>query len=131
MIVDTSAIIAILRAEPEAQRFSTAIASSSTPRMSVAGYVEAGAVIDTAEDPVASRQLDELIHAAAIEFEPVTVDQAMIARQAYRDFGKGHGHAASLSFGDCLAYALAIDRDDELLFKGDDFVHTDVRCAPW
>lgn len=131
MIVDTSAIVAILRAEPEAVRFSHAIAAAESPRMSVAGYVEAGAVIDAAEDPVASRQLDELIRAAAIEFEPVTVEQAMIARRAYRDFGKGHGHTASLNFGDCLAYALAIDRDDELLFKGDDFGHTDVRCAPW
>ena len=131
MIIDTSAVVAILRAEPEAARFSTVIADTESPKMSVAGYVEAGAVIDAAEDPIASRQLDELIRVAAIEFEPVTVDQAMIARRAYRDFGKGHGHAASLNFGDCLAYALAIDHDDELLFKGDDFVHTDVRRAPW
>jgi ribonuclease VapC len=126
MIVDTSALIAILRDEPEARFFAQAIENAARRRLSAANFLEAAAVIDGSRDPVASRRFDELIDAAAIAIEPVTEAQARIAREAYRDFGKGSGHPAQLNFGDCFAYALAKDTGEPLLFKGDDFVHTDI-----
>jgi len=129
MIVDTSALIAILRDEPEAQACATAIASSTNCRLSAANFLEAALVIDASRDPVASRRFDELIKVAQIVIEPVTEDQARIARDAYRDFGKGSGHAARLNFGDCFAYALAKITGEPLLFQGDDFGHTDVDRA--
>jgi ribonuclease VapC len=129
MIIDTSAIVAILRQEPEARRFAEAIEAAPVRRVSATTYVEIGAVIDGARDPVASRLVDELLAKAGIIIEPVTAAQARIAREAYRDFGKGSGHAAGLNFGDCFAYALAKATGEPLLFKGDDFSHTDVTAA--
>lgn len=129
MIIDTSALVAILRDEPEAEAFAATIVATSERRMSAASYVEVGAVIDGARDPVASRRVDELIAAAGIAIEPLTAMQARIARQAYRDFGKGSGHPAGLNFGDCLSYALAADLGEPLLFKGDDFRATDITPA--
>ncbi|QOZ75375.1 VapC toxin family PIN domain ribonuclease [Bradyrhizobium sp. CCBAU 53351] len=129
MIVDTSALIAILRNEPEAQRCALAIETHPIRRMSAANFVEAAVVIDASRDPIASRRFDELMKEAQISIEPVTEIQAQIAREAYRDFGKGSGHAAKLNFGDCFAYALAKSTGEPLLFKGDDFVHTDVVVA--
>jgi len=129
MIVDTSAIVAILREEDEARRFAEAIEAATVRRISAATYVEIGAVIDGARDPVASRLVDELLATAGIVIEPVTAAQARIARDAYRDFGKGSGHAAGLNFGDCFAYALARATSEPLLFKGDDFAQTDVASA--
>jgi len=129
VIIDTSAIIAILREEDEARRFAEAIEAASVRRISAATYVEVGAVIDGARDPVASRLVDELLAAAGIVVEAVTAGQARIAREAYRDFGKGSGHAAGLNFGDCFAYALARATGEPLLFKGDPFSHTDVAPA--
>lgn len=130
MIVDTSALVAILRAEPDAESFALALAADHAPRMSVANYLEAAIVIDSARDPVASRQVDKLVARAGLALEPVTAEQARVARAAYRDFGRGSGHPAKLSFGDCFAYALARCADEPLLFKGDDFGHTDVEPAP-
>ena len=127
MIVDTSALIAILRLEPEAPEFAAAIERAAHRRLSAVSYVEAGAVIDGSKDPVASRRLDELIEEAQIAIEPVTEAQARIARQAYRDFGKPSGHAAKLNFGDCFSYALAKSKAEPLLFKGQDFAKTDVK----
>ena len=127
MIVDTSAIIAILKQEAEASSFAEAMELAVSVRISAVSYVEAGAVVDGARDPVATRRLDELMATARIQIEPVTEAQARIARQAYRDFGKGSGHAARLNFGDCFSYALAHATGEELLFKGRDFVETDVR----
>lgn len=129
MIIDTSALVAILRDEPDAQTLADAIAAAATRRISAASYVEVGAVIDGARDPIASRRVDELIAVANISIEPVTEEHARIARAAYRDFGKRSGHAAGLDFGDCLAYALAVASGEPLLFKGDDFARTDVRSA--
>lgn len=129
MIIDTSALVAILRDEPEAPRFAEAIASAAVRRISAASYVEVGAVIDAARDPVASRRMDELITTASVSIEPVTGDQARIARSAYRDFGKRSGHPAGLNFADCFSYALAIATGEPLLFKGTDFAHTDVVAA--
>lgn len=126
MIVDTSAIIAILRNEPEAERFAGAIEAAGERWISAVSFVEAAAVIDGARDAVASRRLDDFMREAALVMEPVTAEQAKIAREAYRDFGKGSGHPAKLNFGDCFAYALAKAMGEPLLFKGDDFVHTDL-----
>jgi ribonuclease VapC len=97
--------------------------------LSAATYVEFGVVIDGRRDPRLLRRVDDLINAAGITIEPVTEQQARIAREAYRDFGKGSGHPARLNFGDCFAYALARDRGEPLLYKGTDFSHTDIRSA--
>jgi len=126
MILDTSAIVAILRDEPEAEACTVAIERAAKRRLSAANFVEAAVVIDGSRDPIASRRFDELLNEAAIVIEPVTEAQARIAREAFRDFGKGSGHPARLNFGDCFAYALAKASGEPLLFKGDDFSHTDV-----
>ena len=131
MIVDTSAIIAVLRAEEDAPRFARALAAKGEPkRLSAANFLEAAAVIDGARDAIASRRLDDLIARAGIGIEPVTEEQARIARAAYRDFGKGSGHPAGLNFGDCFAYALAKATGEALLFKGEDFSKTDILPVP-
>jgi len=126
MIIDTSAIVAILRAEPEAREFAEAIERGRNRRVSAVNFVEAAAVIDGSRDPIASRRLDELLREAHINIEPVTETQARLAREAYRDFGKGSGHPASLNLGDCFAYALAKELGEPILFKGNDFTRTDV-----
>ncbi len=126
MIIDTSALIAILRDEPEAQFCAMAIESAAQRRVSAANFLEAAVVIDGSRDPVASRRFDDLVKAARLIVEPVTEAQARIAREAYRDFGKGSGHPAQLNFGDCFAYALAKATGEPLLFKGNDFTHTDI-----
>jgi ribonuclease VapC len=130
MIVDTSAIIAVLKEETEAPRFLRALTISTEPkRISAANYLEAGVVVDANRNPVLPRLLDDLVVQTEIEVEPVTREQAEIARAAYRDFGKGSGHPAGLNFGDCFAYALAKSMGEPLLFKGDDFSRTDVAIA--
>ncbi len=131
MIVDSSALIAILRAEPEAERLAKALEKNSSWGLSAANFVETAAVIDSSRSPLASRSFDELLRVANVRIEPVTEVQARIARAAYRDFGKGTGHPAGLNFGDCFAYALAKAVDEPLLFKGKDFIHTDVRIVEY
>ncbi|MBM3271654.1 MAG: type II toxin-antitoxin system VapC family toxin [Candidatus Sericytochromatia bacterium] len=126
MIVDTSALIAILRCEDQAEVFAAAIENAGQRRISAASYLESAIVIDGSRDPVASRLFDRFVREAALEVAPVTESQARVARDAYRDFGKGSGHPAQLNFGDCFAYALAKDTGETLLYKGDDFRHTDV-----
>jgi len=129
VIIDTSALIAILRAEDDAREMAVAIEQAQIRRISAANFLEAAVVIDASRDPVASRRFDELVEAAELRVEVVTFEQARIARDAYRDFGKGSGHKAGLNFGDCFAYALAKTTGETLLFKGDDFGHTDVAPA--
>ncbi len=129
MIVDTSALIAVLRGEEDAVVYAQAIANADVGRISAATYVETAAVIDINRDPIASRRFDDLLREARLVVEPVTEAQARIAREAYRDFGRGSGHPARLNFGDCFAYALARAMDEPLLFKRDDFVHTDISPA--
>jgi ribonuclease VapC len=129
MIVDTSALIAILRDEPEAQACARAIESNVIRPVSAGNFVEAALIIDASRDPGASRRFDDLIKEAQIIIEPVNEAQARVAREAYRDFGKGSGHPAKLNFGDCFAYALAKVMGEALLFKGDDFAHTDIKRA--
>lgn len=128
MIIDTSAIIAILRDEPDASAFAGAIARASKRRVSAMNYVEGAAVIDASRDPIASRRFDDLFREAELLIEAVTEPQARIAREAYRDFGKGR-HRAGLNLGDCFAYALAKVTREPLLFKGEDFSRTDVEPA--
>ena len=129
MIIDTSALVAILRDEPESLACARAIEAATSRRVSAANFVEAAIVIDGSRDPVASRRFDDLVRQADLIIEPVTEAQARIARDAYRDFGKGSGHPAKLNFGDCFAYALAKVMGESLLFKGDDFAHTDITAA--
>jgi ribonuclease VapC len=129
MIVDTSALIAILRDEPDAVRFATAIECADQRRISAANFVEAAVVIDGSRDPIASRRFDDFVKEAGLVVEPVTEAQARIAREAYRDFGKGSRHPAQLNFGDCFAYALARASGEALLFKGSDFTRTDIAGA--
>jgi len=131
VVLDTSAIIAVLRDEPEAPALARTMAAAGSLHLSTASYVEAGAVIDGSRDPVATRRLDELLDVLGVVLEPVTQEQARIARAAYRDFGRGSGHRANLDYGDAFAYALAKTLDEPLLFKGDDFGHTDVEVAQW
>ena len=91
--------------------------------------LETSIVLDKHRDPVLSAKLDRLIESVHLVIEPVTAEQAKIARQAYRDYGKGSGHPAGLNFGDCFSYALAQDKNEPMLWKGDDFGHTDLRPA--
>ena len=126
MIIDTSAIIAILRDEHEAASYARSIADAAARRVSAVNFVESAVVIDASRDPIATRRFDDFITEANIFIEPVTEIQAQIAREAYRDFGRGSGHPARLNFGDCFAYALAKISGEPLLFKGNDFVHTDI-----
>jgi ribonuclease VapC len=129
VIVDTSAIIAILTEEDDAAVYAQAIAGADVRRLSAASYLECGIVLDSQRDPIISRGLDGLIQEADFVVEPVTERQARLARQAYADFGKGSSHPAGLNFGDCLSYALALDLREPLLWKGNDFGHTGVQSA--
>lgn len=128
MIVDASVVIAILQGEADASALARALELAPIRRMSAASYLEAAIVTDGNRNPMLSRRFDELLRESTIAVEPVTVKQAEIAREAYRDFGKGR-HRAGLNFGDCFAYALAKEKGEPLLFKGDDFCHTDIESA--
>ncbi|HEX5078960.1 MAG TPA: type II toxin-antitoxin system VapC family toxin [Geminicoccaceae bacterium] len=125
MVVDTSALLAVLFDEPEAEVFARAIARAEVSRISAANLLEAGIVADCESDARTGRQLDALVADLRLRIEPVTAEQVGIARQAYLDFGRGN-HPAKLNFGDCFAYALAKARGEPLLFKGDDFGQTDI-----
>lgn len=129
MIVDSSALVAILLNEEDGDALSRVLDGVEEVRISAATYFETSIVIDHYRDPALSARLDEAIHEAEIVIEPVTLEQARIARQAYRDYGKGSGHKAQLNFGDCFSYALARGKREPILFKGDDFGHTDLRSA--
>ena len=125
MIIDTSAVLAILFNESDAETYARAISEAESRRMSAANFVEAAIVVEAQTEEPGSRQFDALIRRAGIVIEPVTEDQAHAARQAYTDYGKGR-HAAGLNFGDCFAYALAKVTREPLLFKGQDFSKTDL-----
>ena len=126
MVVDTSAIIAILNAEPQAQTFAATLAGASGYRVSAASFVDAGLV--ARRDPTGAwrQALEQLVTDYAIQIDPVTEHQARIAHDAYDRFGKGSSHPAGLNYGDCFSYALASDTGEPLLFKGDDYAATDV-----
>ena len=129
MILDTSVIVALLRNEPDAPSFRLAISKALYRRMSSVTFVEAATVIDSRDDPIPALKYDELCKRIELIIEPVTAEQARIAREAYRNFGKGSGHRAQLNLGDVFAYALAKTMREPLLYKGNDFVHTDIRSA--
>ena len=128
MVIDTSALIAILSAEPEAETFATAIAAATSRLLSAASFLETAVVVESRHGSAGGEKLDELIQVAHIQIEPVTAEQAAAARLAYRSFGKGR-HPAALNFGDCFAYALAKVTDKPLLFKANDFNRTDIATA--
>ena len=128
MIVDTSAVVAILFAEPDAERYALAIAGSGHCSMSAANYIETAIVVDVQTRAGGGRELDTFLRRAGIEIAPVTEEQAHLARQAYSDFGKGR-HRAGLNYGDCFAYALSKASGEPLLYKGEDFGRTDVTSA--
>lgn len=131
MIVDTSALAAILADEPEADRLLAALATASSVRMSAATYVECSIVIDRRSAPAARRRFDQLLATLAVDVVDLTAQQARLAREAHREFGRGSGSVARLNLGDCFSYALAADLGDELLYKGDDFTATDITPAPY
>ncbi len=129
MIVDASAILVIVNDEPECVAFLEALSSPGRRYMSVVNHFEAAIKVDRDPDPVVRREFDQLVRKSRVELMPVTAEQAAVARAAYRDYGKGSGHPAHLNLGDCFAYALATVTDNPLLYKGNDFVHTDIRSA--
>jgi ribonuclease VapC len=129
VIVDSSALVAIVRGETDGHSLAAIVANTVPCRMSAASYLETAIVVDGARNPVLSRQFDTIIREMEIEVMDVTREQAEIARTAYRDFGRGSGHPANLNFGDCLSYALAKVTDEPLLFKGNAFGHTDVEVC--
>lgn len=128
MIIDTSAMIAILYKEPEAAAFVQIIHDADTSRISVASYVELSMVVESQLGAEGMRQADTFVRRASISIEPVTLEQGEVARQAFLDFGKGR-HKAGLNFGDCFSYALAKATGEPLLFKGNDFGQTDIKPA--
>lgn len=128
MIVDTSALVAILCREPEAASFVQLIHDAESCRISVANHLELAMVIECQLGPDGLRQADAFLRRAGIVVEPVTVEHGELARQAFLDFGKGR-HQAGLNFGDCFAYALAKATGEPLLFKGDDFGRTDIEAV--
>jgi ribonuclease VapC len=128
MIVDTSAIIAILYNEPDAARYAQAISAADPCRISAATFVEAAVVVEAQAGNNGGRQFDAFLRTSGMVIEAVTEEHARIARQAYLDFGKGR-HPAGLNFGDCFSYALARASGEPLLFKGEDFARTDVQAT--
>lgn len=130
MIIDSSVIVAILRREPEADAFGEAMDQAPNRRISAVNYVEAAVVIDSRRDLIVSRALDDLLRQSQTIIEAVTPEQAKLARETYSQYGKG-GHRAGLNLGDCFAYALAKDKGEPLLFKGNDFRKTDVEVAEY
>ena len=125
MVVDTSALLAILQGEPERRIFIEAIESADAARISVANFVETSIVIESRQGTEGLRDLDRFISRAGIELIPVDQEQGHLARSAFSRFGKGR-HRANLNYGDCFSYAAAISFGEPLLCKGDDFIHTDV-----
>ena len=128
MILDTSALLAILLREPEAERFAISIENAAVVRLSAASYVEAAIYADRNADEIRRAMLDTFLAEFSIRIEPVTAEQALLARQAFVLFGKGR-HKAGLNFGDCFTYALARAWREPVLFKGGDFGHTDLEAA--
>lgn len=128
MVIDTSAIVAILFDEIDALALARAIEADPVRRISAATLLEAAIVVETRRGPAGAEKLDQFLKSAGVLVAPVTEEQAVIARLAFRVYGKGR-HPAALNFGDCFAYALAQSTSEPLLFKGGDFAQTDVRKA--
>jgi ribonuclease VapC len=129
MVIATSAVVAILRHEPEADGLLRRLTGAGRRRMSAASLLEAAMVLEGKSGDRGGEQLDLFLARAKIEIVPFTEEHTRIARKAWRRYGKGQGHAARLNFGDCFSYALAKSLGEELLYKGSDFAHTDVKRA--
>jgi ribonuclease VapC len=129
MVIDTSAIAAILFNEPEAAALEGKIADDPVRLISAATLLEATIVIEARLGDIGGREFDLWLQRAEVEILPVDVEQADMARRGWRCFGRGR-HPAGLNYGDCFSYALAVTRDEQLLFKGEDFVKTDVKICP-
>lgn len=129
MVIDTSAVLAILQNELERRKFNEAIETADTRSMSTASFVESSIILESRYGADGVRDLDLFISKAQITLAPVDAEQAQLARQAFREYGKGR-HPAALNFGDCFSYALAKSLDEPLLFKGEDFSRTDIECHP-
>ena len=129
MIVDSSAIMAILNEEPEAEACLAAIRATRQAKMSAATFLECALVVDGYGRVDLSAALEPMVERLGITVVPVSVEQVRLGRVAHQRFGRGSGHPARLNLGDCFAYALAKDTGEPLLYKGDDFVHTDVRSV--
>ncbi len=129
MIVDSSAIVAVLTTEDNYELYLDALTDADQIRLSAATFLETAIVLSRSRDVGMGHRFDRLLTDIGAVIEPVTEKQARLARAAHRDFGRGSGHPARLNFGDCFAYALATERGEPLLYKGDDFGHTDVRSA--
>jgi len=130
MVIDTSAVVALLGMEPEAARLASALEADAVRLISAATVVEAGLVIESRFGADGGRELDLLLVKADCRIEAVTPEQAEVAREAWRRFGKGR-HPAGLNFGDCFSYALARISGEPLLFKGDDFRSTDISAVAY
>lgn len=128
MIVDTSAVIALLKGEADAPAIAACLAAAARPAISAANWTEAAIVADGTARAGDGRDFDAFFDTFGIDIVPLTRDIAAEAREAYRRFGRGH-HPARLNFGDCFAYALARSRGEALLFKGGDFARTDIEPA--
>ena len=128
MVLDTSALIAILFGEPEAETFARTLADDSKKLISTFNALETGIVVEAKKGEAGGRELDLLLHRAGIEIVAMNADQVELARSAWRNYGKGN-HPAGLNIGDCCAYALAKYSGEPLLFKGDDFKKTDIRSV--
>jgi ribonuclease VapC len=129
MVIDTSALVAVLLQESDADRVAQAIDAGSPRLLSAASLLEASIVIESRKGEAGGRELDLLVYRAGIEVVAVDQNQAETARAAWRQFGKGR-HPAGLNYGDCFAYALARSRRLPLLFRGNDFSQTDIDCLP-
>jgi ribonuclease VapC len=130
MVIDTSALLAVLFAEPEAEAFSRVIAADPRRLVSAMSALEAAVVLTSRKGPVGARELDLLLHTAGMVVVSLDADQVLLARAAYEKFGKGR-HPAGLNLGDCCTYALARSTGEPLLFKGDDFSKVDLRLVSW
>ncbi len=128
MIVDSSALLAVILDEEDEARFSAALIDAPALRMSAANWVETAIVVDSGKNPAAAIRFDDLFDLLRLKIESVTVEDAHRARAAYSDYGRGH-HPARLNYGDCFAYALAKRCGEPLLFKGNDFAQTDIDSA--
>jgi ribonuclease VapC len=129
MVVDTSALVAILQNEPERRKFNEAIEAAETRSMSTASFLETSMILESRFGADGVRDLDLFLGKAQISLVAVDEDHAHVAREGFRKYGKGR-HPAGLNYGDCFSYALARSRDEPLLFKGNDFSQTDVECHP-
>jgi ribonuclease VapC len=129
MVIDTSALVAILQNEPERRQFNEAIEAAEVRSMSTASFVETSIILESRFGADGVRDLDLFIGKAQIALAPVDADHAHLARDGFRKYGKGR-HPAGLNYGDCFSYALARSQDEPLLFKGKDFSKTDVECHP-